>query len=314
MCRRSGSKSLAKSVLTSVRPIAALSRDGRGARRAFVAPSVLALGVLGVFPLVFIALASFSESTLGKPFQAWVGLENFTEALGSSDVTESLLRNVLYTLCVSAASVILGVAVALALHSSVRAGSLIRTLLLLPLITPPVVVGILWKLIFSPSGGLLNTVLGLFGYAGEPVSVLAAPETALIGVGIADVWEWTPLITLLVFAALLGQNTETIEAAKLDGAHGVTLFTGITLPAIAGTVAAAFLIRVVLAFKVFDLIYIMTSGGPGQATTTPSYLIYQAAMQQFDIGRAATITLLLAIVVTAVTLPIVAVTRRIRND
>jgi multiple sugar transport system permease protein len=153
----------------------------------------------------------------------------------------------------------------------------------------------------------------LVGYAEEPVSVLSSPAIALAGVGLADVWEWTPLITLLVFAALLGQNPETTEAAVLDGAHGLRLFTGITLPAIAGTIAAAFLIRVVLAFKVFDLIYIMTSGGPGQATTMPSYLIYQAALQQFDVGRAATITLLLAVVVTVVTLPIVAVTRRLHH-
>jgi multiple sugar transport system permease protein len=287
---------------------------GRWAHRAFVTPGVLALIVLGVYPLVFIALAAFSESSLGKPFQSWVGTANFSEALTNSDVTASLVRNVLYALGVGAASVVLGVAVAVALFRTVRAGSLVRTLLLLPLITPPVVVGILWKLIFNPSGGLLNTVIGLFGYSGEPVSVLASPVFALGGVAVADVWEWTPLITLLVFAALLGQSPEVTEAANLDGAHGWRLFRHITLPAIAGTVAAAFLIRVVLAFKVFDLIYIMTSGGPGTSTTTPSYLIYQAALQQFDLGRAATITLLLAVVVTVVTLPIVAITRRLHND
>lgn len=290
---------------------------GRWAHRAFITPGVLALIVLGLFPLVFIALAAFSESSLGKPFQDWVGTENFAEALTNADVTASLVRNVGYALLVAGLSVVFGVATAVALFRSVRSGSLVRTLLLLPLITPPVVVGILWKLIFNPSGGLLNTVLGGLGLLGagrEPVSVLASPVFALGGVALADVWEWTPLITLLVFAALLGQHPEVTEAALLDGASGWRLFRDITLPAIAGTIAAAFLIRVVLAFKVFDLVYVMTSGGPGTSTTTPSYLIYQAALQQFDVGRAATITLLLAVVVTVVTLPIVAVTRRLHHD
>lgn len=290
------------------------ARGGRWAQRAFVTPGVLSLLVLGAYPLVYIALAAFSESSLGKPFQAWVGTANFAEALTNSDVTASLVRNVGYALGVGIASTVLGVATAVALFRAARAGSLVRTLLLLPLITPPVVVGVLWKLIFNPSGGLFNTLLELAGYSGGPVTVLASPFFALGGIAVADVWEWTPLIILLVFAALLGQQPDVTEAALLDGAHGWRLFRNITLPAIAGTVAAAFLIRVVLAFKVFDLVYIMTSGGPGTSTTTPSILIYQAALQQFDLGRAATITLLLAVMVTVVTLPIVALTRRLHND
>ncbi|WP_229728182.1 carbohydrate ABC transporter permease [Mycetocola zhadangensis] len=284
------------------------------AHRLFIAPSILSLVVLGLYPLIFIVLTALSESSLGRPFQEWVGTANFEAALGDEDVVASLVRNTIYALLVSAASVVLGVATAVALFRSARSGALIRTLLLLPMITPPVVVGILWKLIFNPSGGLFNTVLTFFGYSGDPVSVLASPTFALVGVAIADVWEWSPLIALLVFAALLGQDPEVTEAAALDGAGGFRLFTQITLPAVAGTIAAAFLIRIVLAFKVFDLVYIMTAGGPGQSTTVPAYLIYQAALQQFDLGRAGTITVLLAIVVTVVTLPIVALTRRLHND
>jgi len=285
----------------------------RRAHRWFVAPGVLALVVLGVYPLVFVLLSSFSESSLGRPFRAWAGTANFAEALAGADVLVALARSVGYALAVSLASLVLGVATAVALHRSVRAGSAVRTLLLLPLITPPVVVGILWKLIFNPSGGLLNTVLTALGHQGAPVSVLSSADWALAGVALADVWEWTPLITILVFTALLGQDPEVAEAAALDGAHGWRLFGSITLPAVGGTIAAAFLIRTVLAFKVFDLVFLLTAGGPGTSTTTPSYLIYQAALQQFDLGRAATITLLLAVVVTVVTLPIVALTRRLHR-
>lgn len=283
-------------------------------RRVFVTPAVLALVVLGGYPLVFIALAAFTESSLGRPFQEFVGTATFESVLGDADATASLVRGVVYAVLVAVVSVVLGVATAVALWRSVRAGALVRTLLLLPMITPPVVVGILWKLVFNPSGGLVDTVLGAVIPGGATFSVLSHPVFAFLGVALADVWEWTPLIVLLVFAALIGQDTEIGEAAALDGAHGFRLFRSITLPAIAGTVGAAFLIRLVLAFKVFDLVYILTSGGPGQSTTMPAYLIWQAALQQFDVGRAAVITLLLAVVVTVVTLPVVALTRRLHND
>lgn len=274
---------------------------------------MLSLVVLGLYPLIFIVLTALSESSLGRPFQDWVGTANIDAALADDDIIASLVRNTAYALLVAGSSVVLGIATAVALYRSARSGALVRTLLLLPMITPPVVVGILWKLIFNPSGGLFNTVLTFFGHSGDPVSVLASPTLAFLGVAVADVWEWTPLIALLVFAALLGQDPEVTEAAALDGAGGIRLFGHITLPAIAGTIAAAFLIRIVLAFKVFDLVYIMTAGGPGQSTTVPAYLIYQAALQQFDLGRAGTITLLLAVVVTLVTLPIVAITRRLHH-
>jgi len=287
---------------------------GALARRGMVAPTVLATIVLGAYPLVFIVLTAFSQSSLGRPLQAWVGTANFAEVLSDGDVTASLVRNVLYALAVSAASVVLGVITALALRAATARGSLVRTLLLLPLITPPVIVGVLWKLVFNPSGGLLNTVLTALGRTGEPLAVLSSPGWALVGIGVADVWEWTPLITLLVFAALLGQDRSVAEAAALDGAHGYRFFRSITLPAIAGTIAAAFLVRLVLAFKVFDLVFVLTSGGPGTSTSVPAYLIYQAALQQFDLGRASTITLLLAVVVTVVTLPVILVARRLHHD
>ncbi|WP_314147605.1 sugar ABC transporter permease [uncultured Leifsonia sp.] len=279
-----------------------------------VAPTVLATVVLGAYPLVFILLTAFSQSSLGRPLQAWVGTANFAEVLSDGDVTASLVRNVGYAIVVSALSVVLGVVTALALRAATTRGSIVRTLLLLPLITPPVIVGVVWKLIFNPSGGLLGTVLSALGRQGEPVAVLSSPASALVGIGVADVWEWTPLIALLVFAALLGQDRSVAEAAALDGAHGLRFFRSITLPAIAGTVAAAFLVRLVLAFKVFDLVFVLTSGGPGTSTSVPAYLIYQAALQQFDLGRASTITLLLAIVVTVVTLPVILVARRLHRD
>ncbi len=291
-----------------------IPRGPAWAHRLFVAPSVLALIVLGLYPLLFILGAAVTESSLGEPFQQWVGTETFAQVLGDADAVASLWRTLIYAVGVAAASLVLGVVAALALHGAVRSGSFVRTLLLLPLITPPVIVGTLWKLIYNPGGGLLATVLGFFGVPSETIAPLSSTTWALPAVALADVWEWTPLIALLVFTALLAQDPQTLEAARLDGAHGWRLFRHITLPAVAGVVAAAFFIRLVLAFKVFDLVFMMTSGGPGQATTTTSYLIYQAALREFDLGKAAVITLLLALVVTAVTLPVALVTRRLQTN
>ncbi len=311
---RGPERALRPSPVPGQAPIRRAPRGPAWAHRLFVGPSVLTLLVLGVYPLVFILLAAFTESSLGKPFQEWVGTETFQKVLADADAVASLGRTLVYSLGVSVASLALGVIAALALHGAVRSGSLVRTLLLLPLITPPVIVGTLWKLIYNPGGGLLATVLGFFGVPAQTIAPLSSTTWALPAVALADVWEWTPLIALLVFTALLAQDPQTLEAARLDGAHGWRLFRHITLPAIAGVVAAAFFIRLVLAFKVFDLIFMMTSGGPGQSTTTTSYLIYQAALREFDLGKAAVITLLLAVLVTVVTIPVALIARRLQAN
>lgn len=271
-------------------------------------PSIVALAVLGVYPLVFIVAASLTESTLGKPFQAWIGWANFGEVLSDPDSVASLWRTAIYAVVVAVASTLAGLALALALEGVGRRRPIVTAVLLLPLIAPPVIVGTLWKLVLNPSGGLLSTVLGWFGVSG--FSPLSSTTWALPAIAVADVWEWTPLIALLIYAALLGRDPSVTEAARLDGAGGLTLLRHVTLPAVLGTVIGAFLIRLVLAFKVFDLVFMMTSGGPGQATTTTSYLIYQAALKEFDVGRASALTLLLAVIVTLVTIPVAAFTRK----
>lgn len=281
--------------------------------RTLVAPSTLAVIVLGAYPLAFLVAAAASRSTLGAPFQEWVGLANVETVLADADVVASFARTALYALGVSVASVALGVASAVALHRSTLAGSLVRTVLLLPLILPPVVVGTLFKLLLNPGGGLLTTALGAVGVDAAGLAPLSSTTWALPAIGLADVWEWTPLVTLLVFAGLLSQDAHVHEAAQLDGAHGWRLFRSVTLPGVAGVVAGSFLIRLLIALKAFDLVFMMTSGGPGQASTLSSYLIYQVALKEFDVGRAAAITLLLAVVVTAVTLPAVALTRKVQR-
>ncbi|MFO1539728.1 MAG: carbohydrate ABC transporter permease [Chloroflexota bacterium] len=273
-------------------------------------PTVLVVVVLALYPLLFSIAAALNESSLGKPFNGFVGLENFEDVLGDPDVIGALLRTVLYALAVTAVSVIVGLTIALALDRAIRIGALLRTIFLLPLLTPAVTVAILWKVILSPSGGLLSTVLTDLGLDGSALSPLSSTALALPTIALADVWEWTPLVTILLFAALQAVDWEMVEAGTLDGAHGWSLLVRIVIPAIAGAIAAVALIRLVLAFKVFDLVAVLTAGGPGQSTTTASYLTFQRALQQFDVGQASVITLCLAVVVTVVTIPFVVAMRR----
>ena len=291
------------------RPSGSAPRRAGGRAGLFTAPTILSIVVLGGYPLLFILTAAFTDSTLGRPFQEWVGTANFAQILSDDDVVASFVRTVVYALAVAIASIVLGVAVAVALERATRSGAVVRTLLLLPLITPPVVVGTLWKLVFNPGGGLLATLL-----PGLSLAPLSTTAWALPAIGLADVWQWTPLIVILVYAALLTQDPAVREAAALDGAHGLRLFRHITWPAIAGTVAAAFFIRLVIALKVFDLVFVMTSGGPGQASTTTSYLIQQVALKEFDIGRASAITIVFAVIVTVVTLGAAVFARKARHD
>lgn len=268
--------------------------------------------MLGAYPLVFLAAAATTRSTLGRPLQEWLGLDAVRDVLATPGVLESLARTAGYAVAVAVVSTALGVVVALALAQLRRPGPW-RVLLLLPLVTPPVVVALVWRLVLNPAGGLLATLLDRFGYDGEPVAVLSDPRWALVGVGVADVWQWTPLVAVLVYAALLDVDREVLEAAALDGAHGLRLLVRVVLPWVAGTVVAVLLVRLVLAFKVYDLVAVMTAGGPGRATTTTSYLVHQAALQQFDVTRGAVLTLLLAVVVVVVTAPLSGLVRRVER-
>jgi len=282
----------------------------RWVRRGFVAPTVLVTVVLGLYPLVFIVGAAVTESSLGKPFQDFVGADQITAAAADAGVVGSLVRGTVYALVVAAASTLFGTATALALWRSAFAGSAARIILLLPLALPPVVVGVLWRLIFTPNGGLLDTIRRMIAPGTEPIAILSDPVLAIVGIAVADVWEWTPLITILVFAALLGIDREVMEAASLDGAHGLRLLREVAVPAVLGTIAATFVIRLILALKIFDLVDVMTKGGPGEATTVPAWLVWKAAIEQFDVGRGAAITLLLAVVVSLLTLPPILIARR----
>ncbi len=283
----------------------------RAVRALWVAPVAIALLVTTVYPTVFLVALALTKSSLGKPFGAFVGLKNVAKTLTDPLFLTSVAKSVAYGFTISALQLALGLAIALLFTGFVKRGRFLMSLVLLPLMTPPVMVGIAWKLMLAPAGGLFNGVLLDLGLVSEPVSFLGSPGLAWVSIAVADLWQWTPFVVLLCFAALATLPDGVREAALIDGASPWQRFRHVTLPLVAAPLASIFLLKLVLSFKLFDLVYVLTFGGPGFATTTAGFGIFRRAMEQFDVGRAAAETLVFALVIGLVTLPVVRLHRRL---
>lgn len=283
----------------------------RHGKMLWTAPLILSLLVTTLYPLVFLVALSLSKSSLGKPFKAFVGPKHFLGVFTDPLFIEATGKTVVYAFTASLAQLVAGLAVALLLSSLVKAGRLLLSFVLLPLMTPPVMVGVAWKLILAPAGGLINGWLVAAGLISAPLSFLGSPGLAWSSIFIADLWQWTPFVTILCFAALATLPERVHEAAVMDGAGPLRRFVFITLPLIAAPLASIFLIKLIFAFKLFDLVYILTYGGPGFATTTTGFSIYRLAMQQFEVAQAAAQTLVFATLIGLLTLPVVRLHRRL---
>lgn len=282
--------------------------------RLLLTPSLVAVALVALYPLVYIVAASFSKSSLGRPFAGWVGVDNFMSLLGDGVTLPSLGRSLAFAVPSAVLALVAGAVVALSLDAAVRGGRVIRVLLLLPLMTPPVMAGVIWKLMLAPTGGLVNNVGQLVAPGSAPFPFLGSSPAAMISVTLVDAWQWTPFCVLLVFAALQTLPGEVYEAAQVDGAGVVATFCRITLPLMIPSLLTVLLLKLVVSFKVFDLVFIMTSGGPGFDTTVSSFEIYRTALQTFDVGAAAAQTVAFLVLVTLVILPLNAARQRLNRE
>ena len=291
-----------------------VSRRAAWTGRALLAPAIVAIAIIAVYPLAYIVAAAFSESSLGRPFSEWVGFGNFAALLGDGVTLPSLGRSFDFALPSALLALIAGLIVALSLDAAVKGGRIIRVLLLLPLMTPPVMAGVIWKLMLAPTGGLLNNIGQTFSPGAEPFLFLGSSPAAMLSVILVDAWQWTPFCILLVFAALQTLPTEVYEASQVDGAGVWQTFWRITFPLVLPSLVTVLLLKLVVSFKVFDLVFIMTSGGPGFDTTVSSYEIYRTGLQTFDVGAAAAQTIAFLVLVTIVILPLNAARQRMQKE
>jgi multiple sugar transport system permease protein len=263
-----------------------------------MAPALVYLGAFAIYPLIFSVQVAFTTTTAGN-----IGFTfaNFTRLFHDRLFFISLGQTAVYTLVALAIEFALGLSLALAADSAARRGwpfiKPVRALILVPMILPPVVVAVVWRLIYNPDFGVLNGTLKSLGIDTSHLTWIAGENSAMFSVILVDVWQWTPFMFLLLLAGLQALPVEPFEAALVDGASAWQTFRGVTLPLLRPTIAVVLLLRSMDLLRVFDSIFILTQGGPGFATETASLFIYRTAFRFYDFGYAA----VLSFVVLAVT-------------
>jgi len=259
-------------------------------------PLLLVIAVVTGYPLVNTVRLSFTDTALtGQNVQAnWVGLDNFAYVFTDPDFGDAFWRTLYFTGVSVGAEILLGVLVALLLNRDFIGRSLVRAVLVLPWALPTIVNAMMWRLIYNPDYGALNALLSQLGLIDSYRSWLGEPGTTMNMVILADVWKNYPLVALIVLAALQNIPAELYQAAAIDGAGPWTKFWKITFPEIFGPLTVALILRLIEAFKVFDIIYVMTRGGPADETKTVSFFVYEESFAYLRAGSGAAYALTVA--------------------
>lgn len=255
---------------------------------AMMAPALLLLAAISLVPFFYIIWMSFNHVGLigGLSFK-FIGLENWRRAFTDPDIRSSWVTSIIYFVATVGLEMLLGTAIALLLHSLARGTNVIISLLLTPMFIAPVIVGLLGRFLLDPSHGLYAWVLTQFGI--NAANILGRSGSAMIAVILMDVWEWTPLVMLIVLAGLASLPGDILEAAEMDGASGLQTLIYVTLPSIMQILLIALLIRSMDAIRFFDIIFITTNGGPADSTKIIPIRLYDIAFRFFDLGYAAAV-------------------------
>jgi multiple sugar transport system permease protein len=253
-------------------------------------PALAVLAALSIFPFVYLILMSLSAvGLIGGISLDFVGLDNWSRLFTDSAVGASWLRSVVYFILTVGLEMGLGIAIALLVHELVWGKNIALSLILMPMFMAPVIVGLLGRFMTDSTYGLYAWLLKETGlYSGD---ILGSTTAAFIAVTLMDVWQWTPLIALIVLAGLASVPGQILEAAKVDGATYMQRLRHIVLPTIAGVIIVALLIRSMDAIRYFDIITNTTNGGPADATKIVPIRLYETGFRFFDLGYAAAIGL-----------------------
>ncbi len=262
----------------------------------FPLPAIVFVALLMVFPVLYTLYLSFTNWNLTSGGEAtFVGLRSYARVLAEPRFLHALGRTFVFTAFAVAIEGLLGVAIALILNRAFVGKSVAKLLLLLPLVATPVAVGIVFNLFYDPTIGLLNFVLSSFGL---PTGLWVSNEkSVLASLILVDVWQWTPMITLIVLAGLAGLSEEPVEAARIDGASEWQILRMVTIPMVMPVILTAGILRLIDALKTFDIIFAMTGGGPGYASETLNIMGFKYSFEYFRMGQSAVILVVLFVVV-----------------
>lgn len=287
------------------------SSNGRGQQTfkyLLIAPAVLFLLLIGLYPFIKLLVVSFQNITMFDDIRTFQGFVHYQRLFEDARLWESLLHTVLFTFVALPIELVLGYLLALLFLQKLPFKQILVAIILLPTVIAPIVAGSTWRLMLDQRFGPINQIIGWL--SGGEVKLLWTVDPLLVwpAILIAEIWQWTPFMFLILLAALSNVDQEQLEAAEIDGASRWMAFRKIILPAIAPVMFIAVLIRALDLFRVFDVIWTMTQGGPGTRTETISVYAYQTAFREFEISYSAAIAFL---VIFLLTLVVVAALRRV---
>jgi ABC-type sugar transport system permease subunit len=263
-----------------------------------VLPALLTILLVALFPLVWtvwesLHLHDLRMPWLGKPF---VGLENYVEALRDPRFWGALGHTAFFAAASVGLELLIGLWLALALNRAFRGRGLVRAAVLVPWAIPTVVSALLWRFMFEGQHGIVNSLLVSTGLLGEPVVWFIDPLAAWVPVILADVWKTTPFVALLLLAGLQNIDASLYEAARIDGASVWRQFRHVTLPLLKPAILVALIFRTLDAFRVFDLIYALTGGGPGTSTEPIALYTFNALLQNLQFGYGSALSVIVFLV------------------
>ena len=258
-----------------------------------VAPAVAVLLALSIYPLIYSISVSLQVG------EAW-GIGNFTRLFSDNFFLTAMAHTFVFAVAALTCEFLLGLGLALLLNSQIRGRSFFRASLLVPMMLPPVVAAIVWRLLLNPNFGAINGTLKQIGIDTESLTWTASPSLAMLSVIAVDVWQWTPFVFLVLLAGLQAIPQEPYEAALIDGSSRWQTFWHVTLPLLKPAILIVLLLRTMDLLRVFDQIFILTEGGPGFATETISLYIYRTAFRFFDFGYAAAMSFVLLVLTNVI--------------
>jgi multiple sugar transport system permease protein len=290
------------STITDARQFGAA--PGRAPDRHFkyliVAPAILILLLIGLFPLIYSLIVSFQRITMMEEDTSFAGLLNYAQLFKDARLWQALLHTAIITVIALPLELVLGLLMAQLFLERMPGRQIFVSLLVLPTVISPIVAGATWRLMFDNRYGPINQILGWF--AGEPVTALwnVNPHLVYPAIIACEIWQWTPFMFLILLAALSNVDKSLTEAAEIDGAGFWRIFRKIVLPAIWPVMAIAILIRGLDLVRIFDIIWALTAGGPGTMTETVSIYAYVQGFQQFETSYTAAIAFLIVFLLTVI--------------
>ena len=266
----------------------------------FLAPSIIFILLMIIAPLVYNFSLSFTDWTMAvNKAPNFIGLANYIEVFKEPRFISSVGHTLSFSLIAIVLESILGIALAVLINRKFHGRRIVQALMLLPVVATPVALGMAWKLILEPSIGFANVVVTALGFEARKFLATTSFESMLVLI-LIDVWEWTPLIMLMVYAGLNTIPQDPYESALIDGANKWQTFTQITLPLASSSILVAILMRLIDVVKTFDIIYATTQGGPNFATENINIYAYLNMFSYYEFGKAAAISVLFFIVVMGI--------------